>query len=53
MPEPAVLDGSVWERDYADNTTMVRSSRDPVFKYIFKFTKSIFNVNSLLFFLIS
>lgn len=49
MPEPARSDGSTWERDYAENTVMVRSSGDLVFKYIFKFTKSIFNVNSLFF----
>lgn len=49
MPEPALSDGSAWERDYADNQ---HRHRDPVFKRIFKFTKSIFNVNSLfLFFL--
>lgn len=50
MAEPALSDGSTWERDYAENAVMVRSSRDPVFKYIFKFTKSVFNVNSLAFF---
>lgn len=50
MPEPALSDGCVWGRGHADNTVMVRSSGDLVFKYIFKFTKSIFNVNSLVFF---